>query len=163
MGYTDGERPRARGASALDARHLGGGRFARGGIAQRSLLRGDVHDGDGSRHRHAVAPAWGAGADLAVTAESIHGLERRSFMRVTCGTCGRSAVSDTLSATELCRLISWEYDGADAECVQCQWVRGEQPSFVERYGSGVKPEARSWVDRLADVGDWWRGGVGRDG
>lgn len=157
MGYTDGERHRARGAAVLEARRAGGGRFAAGDpLAHGSLLR------HAARAHHSGPGAPACLVAPAVTAETGHAVERRSFMRVTCATCGRSAVSDTLTPAELCQLISWEYRDGDVACVQCQWVRGERPRFVDRYGPAGQAETRSWFERLANVGDWWRGSVGRD-
>jgi hypothetical protein len=152
---------RLRGAAALQERPAPTtGRFTRASIQHRSLLRDRADDHAFWHHHVAAGAAWRHRAP-AVTAESVPGLERRPFMRVCCASCGRSAVSDALSAAELCRLISWEYDGLAALCVQCQWTKGATPSFVDRLDGDEPAEPKSWLERLFD-GELWRGGPGRD-
>ncbi len=83
----------------------------------------------------------------------------RLLIRVGCDGCHRTAASDHLTPTELCRLISWEHDGTSTVCVQCQWLRGETPGFVDRYDDREPAEPRSWLQRVSG-GDWWRSDSG---
>jgi len=61
-------------------------------------------------------------------------------VRVGCDGCHRSAVSDSLTATELCRLIRWQYDLGVAYCLFCQLRRHRGPDLrpqpVAKHSSG---------------------------
>jgi len=58
----------------------------------------------------------------------------RLLLRVTCNGCTRSAASDFLTPTELCRLIAWDCDLGVAFCLQCQRRRHRPPEFARWIG-----------------------------
>ncbi len=56
----------------------------------------------------------------------------RTFTRIDCEACHRSAVTDALSPADLCALIGWELDARRVWCVLCQWRRQMTPDLAKR-------------------------------